>query len=154
MNLDSTNRWLSFAANIGVLAGIIFLAFELQQNTVATQLEAASNFQGSFTQLEMLIAGNPEFAELLRKGIEGENTNATEQLRLDAFYTNVLRQWQFIHFQYLADTIDEEIWRGERAYLVQIIGFDSGLFTHWQSNKSRYTPQFNEMIESMTTELQ
>ncbi|MFT5501988.1 MAG: hypothetical protein ACI88G_002129, partial [Woeseiaceae bacterium] len=37
--------------NIGVLAGIIFLAFELQQNTVATRLEAASNFQSSFNSL-------------------------------------------------------------------------------------------------------
>ena len=75
MDSDRLNRWMTLGANIGVLAGIIFLAFELQQNTVATQLEAASNFQGSVTELEMLIAGNPEFAELLRKGIEGENTN-------------------------------------------------------------------------------
>ena len=152
--MDSTNRFLALAANIGVLAGIIFLAYELRQNTVATQLEAASNFQGSFTELEMLIAGNPEFAELLRKGVEGESTTATERFRLSAFYTNVLRQWQFIHFQYLTDAINEETWRGERAYLAEVMGFDSGLFTHWQSNKQRYTPQFNEMIESMTTELQ
>ena len=36
MNLDSTNRRLTLVANIGVLAGIIFLAYELQLNTVAT----------------------------------------------------------------------------------------------------------------------
>ncbi len=33
MNLDKTNQWIMIAANVGVLAGIIFLAVELQQNT-------------------------------------------------------------------------------------------------------------------------
>ena len=65
MNLDSTNRWLTLAANIGVMAGIIFLAFELQQNTVATQLDAAGRYQASFSEIELFIAGSPDFAELL-----------------------------------------------------------------------------------------
>jgi len=71
MKLDSTNRWLTSAASIGILAGIFFLAYEFQQNTVATRLEAASNFNASFSELEWFIAGNPEFAELLEKGREG-----------------------------------------------------------------------------------
>jgi len=140
------------AANVGVLAGIIFLAYELKQNTVATELEAASNFQGSFTELEMLIAGNPEFAELLTKGISGASTTEVEQLRLNAFYTNVLRQWQFIHFQYFSGAIDEEVWSGERAYLVELMGLDAGLRTHWQSNQRRYTDRFNEMVGSVAIE--
>jgi hypothetical protein len=39
MKWDSTKRWLTLAGNIGVLAGIFFLAYELQQNAVATRLE-------------------------------------------------------------------------------------------------------------------
>lgn len=37
MNLDSLNKWLTLAANIGVIAGIIFLGLELNQNTTAVQ---------------------------------------------------------------------------------------------------------------------
>ena len=154
MNLDSTNRWLTLVANIGVLAGIIFLAYELQQNTVATRLEAASNFQSSFNEIEMLIAGSPEFAELLRKGREGENTSTAEQLRLFVFYNNVLRQWQFTHFQYLSDALSEEHWQAQRAFLAQIISDDFGLLNHWQTHKRQFSPPFNEMVESITVELQ
>ena len=150
MTLERTNHWLALAANIGVLAGIIFLAYELQQNTVATQLEATSNFQDSFTEIELLIAGNPEFAELLLKGVAGEDISAAGQFRLSAFYTNVLRQWQFIHFQYLTDAIDEEIWRGERSYLASVLSADIGLIKHWRSDKGHYSQQFNEMIESIS----
>ena len=71
MNVDRLNRLLGLFANFGVLAGIIFLAFELNQNTVATRLEAASNFNASFSEIELLIAGNPEFSELLTKGRSG-----------------------------------------------------------------------------------
>jgi hypothetical protein len=150
VNLEWTNSWLTLASNIGVIAGIVFLAYELQQNTVATQLEAATNFQASFTDKELLIAGNPEFADLLGRGVKGEKLTAEEQFRLNAFYTNVLRQWQFIHFQYLTDAIDAEMWRGEREYLTEVIGFDAGLYSHWQTNRKRYSSQFNEMMESIT----
>jgi hypothetical protein len=93
VNLDSTNRWLTLVANIGVLAGLIFLANELQQNTVATRLEAASNFNASFSEIELFIAGNPEFAELLTRGRIGEEITGADQLRLMVFYNQVLRQY-------------------------------------------------------------
>jgi hypothetical protein len=152
MNLDSVNRWLTLTANIGVLAGIIFLAYELQQNTVATQLETASNFQNSFSEIEMLISGNREFAELLEKGRIGGNLSTVEQLRLAVFYTNVLRQWQFVHFQYLTDALAEDIWLGQRAYFSLVLSEDSGLFEHWKSTKPHYNQRFNDLLLSMTSE--
>ena len=151
MNTEKLNNWLSLAANIGVLAGIVFLAYELQQNTLATQLDVASNFQNSFTEIEMQIAGNSEFAELLLKEREGANVSPADQLRLDVFYTNVLRQWQFVHFQYLSDALNEDIWRGQQAYFDQILGGDSGLLKHWKLSKVHYSRRFNNLIQSMTT---
>jgi hypothetical protein len=152
MNPEKLNNWLTLGANVGVLAGIVFLVYELQQNTVATQLDVASNFQNSFSEIEMLISGNPEFTDLLMKGRQGENLSSAEQLRLAVFYTNVLRQWQFVHFQYLANALDEEIWQGQKTYFNQVVRDDRGLFEHWQMSKEQYSPRFNELIRSMTTE--
>ena len=150
MNLDSTNRWLTLVANIGVLAGIIFLAYELQQNTVATQLEAASNFNASFSEIELFIAGNPEFAELLTRGREGEEITGVDQLRLTVFYNQILRQWQFTHFQYLSDAVDEDNWQAQRAFMVEIISGDLGLLNHWRNFKHQYSSAFNNVLESIT----
>ena len=150
MNLDSTNRWLTLVANIGVLAGIIFLAYELQQNTVATQLEAASNFNASFSEIELFIAGNPEFAELLTRGREGEEITGVDQLRLTVFYNQILRQWQFTHFQYLSDAVDEDNWQAQRAFMVEIISSDLGLLNHWRNFKHQYSSAFNNVLESIT----
>lgn len=35
MNLDELNQWLLLGANIGVLLGILFLAYEVRQNSAA-----------------------------------------------------------------------------------------------------------------------
>ena len=33
MTAENTNRWLTLAANLGVIVGIVFLGFEIRQNT-------------------------------------------------------------------------------------------------------------------------
>jgi len=153
VNLDSTNRWLTLVANIGVLAGIIFLAYELQQNTVATQLEAASNFNASFSEIELFIAGSPEFAELLSRGREGEEITGADQLRLLVFYNQVLRQWQFTHFQYMSGAMDEDNWQAQRAFMEEIIRGDLGLLNHWRTFGHQYSSAFNSVLETVTDEL-
>ena len=152
MNLDSTNRWLTLVANIGVLAGIIFLAYELQQNTVATKLEAASNFNSSFSEIELFIAGSPEFAELLSRGREGKEITGADQLRLLVFYNQILRQWQFTHFQYMSDAMDEDNWQAQRAFMAEIIRGDLGLLTHWRTFSHQYNSAFNSVLESISDE--
>jgi len=152
VNLDLTNRWLTLFANIGVMAGIIFLAVEIQQNTVATQQSAAISFQGGFSEVELFIAGNQDFSELLDKGRKGADVSEPEQLRLMVFYGTVLRAWQLNHLQYLSGALDEDVWLGSRDYMAQILGEDLGLFNRWQNGKNHFSPRFNEMIESIVTE--
>jgi len=147
--LDRVNRWLVLFANIGVLTGILFLAYELRQNTVATQMEAASNFQDSFSEIEFFISRNPEFAELLDAGRRGEELPDVSAMRLSVFYGNVLRTWQNAHLQYLAGTLDEGVWLGSRARLATVLEQDRGLVVHWQNNKDHFSPAYNEMISSL-----
>ena len=150
MNLDSVNRWLTLMSNFGVIAGIAFLAYELQQNTVATQLESASNFQSAFTDVEILIAENAEFAELLRKGRDDEATSGADKVRLQAFYRTVTRNWQIHYFQYQSDALGEGIWQGTRALISETFRQDHGLYEHWRLHKDQFSPDFNELVEELT----
>ncbi|QLC22973.1 hypothetical protein HFP51_12725 [Parasphingopyxis sp. CP4] len=147
--VDGVNRWILLAANIGVIAGIFFLAFELRQNTVATRMEAASNFQNSFSEIEFFIAQNPEFAELLRAGRDGEELTGAAALRLTTFYGNVLRTWQNAHLQFLAGALDEDVWLGSRTRFATVLNEDRGLATHWRNNQSQFSPAFNDMVSSL-----
>ncbi len=151
MNLDSTNRWLTLATNFGVIAGIAFLALELRQSTIATEVESASYFQSAFTEVEILIAENPEFAELLRKGRDGEEITGADQVRLQAFYRTVIRNWNINLFQYRSGVLNEGLWQGTRALITETFREDSGLYEHWRMHKNQASTDFNELIEELTT---
>lgn len=150
MKLRALNHWIALAANVGVMAGIIFLAYELQQNTVATQLEAATNFQSSFSNIEETIYAHPEFAALLEKGRKDEPLTETEAFRISIFYNNVLRQWQVNHFLYLSGALDQGIWSGNQAFMRQVFGEDIGLLRQWRATQQMYSPAFNEMVATIT----
>ena len=153
MKLADTDKWLSLIANIGVLVGLVFLAYEIQQDTVATQLEVASSFQSSFSEVEMLIAVDSEFAELLFKARTDAELTPQERFRITTFYGNVLRTWQNVHFQYLSDSLDLEIWRGEMARFNKILSEDQGLREHWKLSQNHYSQNFNELIKNSLSDL-
>lgn len=148
--MDSASRWLTLATNLGVIAGIAFLAFELRQNTIATEMESASYFQAAFTQVEILIAENSEFAELLRKGRDGEEISRADQVRLQSFYRTVTRNWNINLFQYQSGVLNEGLWQGTRALITETFREDSGLYEHWRTHTDQFSPDFNELIEELT----
>ena len=147
MRFESTNRWLTLLANVGVLVGIAVLVYEIRQNTLATELDVAASYENTFAEIELFIAGDPEFAELLTKGINGDDISQVDQLRLTAFYRRVLRTWQFIHYQYLTGALEEYLWQGQREGMLQTFLADKGLRDSWRANKGRYFDQFNSLLD-------
>ena len=43
MKSETINQWMTLGANIGVIAGILFLGFELQQNNDLMESQARFN---------------------------------------------------------------------------------------------------------------
>ena len=44
MNGDKINRWLSLGANVGVIAGLVFVAMEIQTNTESNIIAVEANY--------------------------------------------------------------------------------------------------------------
>ena len=97
----------------------------------------------------MLIAGDPEFSDILIKGREGAHMTPNERFRLSIFYENVLRQWQVVHFQYLSAALDEDIWIGQRNYFALVFSQDRGIREHWRANQGHFSPSFNTMVKGI-----
>lgn len=144
--LDQINRWMMLAANFGVLLGILFLVFELRQNTIASRAEAASNYQDTFSEIELFIARDAEFAALLEAGRNGDDLSSVDHFRLTVFYGNVLRTWQNAHFQYGAGTLNKDLWLSIRSRFATILAEDRGLLEHWSNHPSEFTPAFNALV--------
>lgn len=150
--LDVGQR-IQLLANVGVLAGVLFLAYELRQNTIATQMMAVDSYLTNAGSLSTFIAGTDGFAEIVLKAQQGQQLSDAEALRLDVFSIHVLRTYQNVHFQYLNGVLDEELWESYRSNLARTLTVDRPLLAYWRDNRSRLTPAFNELMERIAQEV-
>ncbi len=146
MNTDVINRWLTLGANIGVVVGIIFLAFELQQNNELLQSQV------SVTYVELRRTGlnfftqNDELLRSVLKAREGEDLNKLEALRLDSFYRSVFVNWEWEYQQYEKEVLDvleqppNSRWR-------PAVNYYPLMRESWSTHKATMSPRFVKYME-------
>ena len=74
-------------ANVGVIAGLVFLTFEIRQNTAQMRAEAAYAIHQDVQRLNQSIYSDTALSELLVKAdAQYESLSAAEKSRVDAYY--------------------------------------------------------------------
>ena len=98
-NLD-LGRLLNTLANMGVVAGIVFLAVELRQNNDLMEADRRLNRANQIRSIWDTNVYEPEMAELLVNDRNGTDLTEAEQLRLSSFWMSTLLgiQWQYEEF--------------------------------------------------------
>jgi len=88
---------LSILANVGVIAGIIFLALELRQNNQFAAAEAQATRYMAAVEAFSITAENGELAEILLKSGTDQPLSPLEARRLGSYWTRtlVLNQWGY-----------------------------------------------------------
>jgi hypothetical protein len=138
-------------ANVGVLAGLIFLAVEVSQNQSSIDEDAQLNTLESFNEFRNFIAQNEQLSEIWLAGQAGNELTPTESLRfgyvcldyLFLFATNYSRfetQGRSAGQQQLVDVLQrqfkespglEACWERQKA---TITGFGYGAFVDAMEN--------------------
>jgi hypothetical protein len=117
MKFDDLNRWMSLLASAGVIAGLLLLAFELQQNRDMMRAQTRNEIALGIIDLLSLTAGNAQLASVVRRGDAGEELTPDEyfQYRLNVIAT--LRYYENVHYQYLQGLYDKpQFERGKQAW--------------------------------------
>ena len=114
MDTDRLNRWLTLLANVAVVAGIIFLGFELRQNNELLQFEAGSIYFENRVWGANKTLENPEFARVIFKARSGEELDDFEAYQVDQFYRRVFMGFNWEYSQAMAgrlELIRNDRWR-------------------------------------------
>lgn len=92
---------ITVLANLGVIAGIIFLAIEVSQNQASLEEANSINRANSataaleyFNEQRVLLAQDGELAEIWLKGTSGSNLTPVEQVRFSSVCDSLL--WTFV----------------------------------------------------------
>ena len=117
MNLDKLNQWLTLLANFGVIAGIVFLAIQVNQNNQMMKSQTRSEISRSISDMLLSQVSSPYIGVIAGSTPVNEMSEA-DRFRFQNFQLAEFRIWENIHYQYRKGlyedsefTKEKEIWR-------------------------------------------
>lgn len=111
MNMSKANELLSLTANVGVIASIIFLGVEMQQNTDMMKSQTRNSIVENQLTFYKGVIDNPDFAAVvndLRLDAELYQPGSTERIQYHFFAMSQFSMWENEWYQYKMGLFDEE----------------------------------------------
>ena len=146
MKTSVLNDWLSLAANLGVIAGIVFLGVEIQQNTAVTRSAAAQEISNASVEFFMRVAENSDLARVIK--IANENPSELSEVEIvqfDSVTAAVFMIMEGAYKQYRLGFLPKEGWE---PYEKLIKGFLTNPIsrTWWVNSSTVFSPEFEAMV--------
>ena len=130
---------------VGIIAGIIFLGFELRQNNELMEAEARFNRLSAVTDTWRFIADQGDLAEIWGRFDNNEAISIVEQRRIQAQIMSV-----FVLLEWTFREMDEDSTDLNQVRIVQLRTFaGSALWNQtWEERKTSFDPEFVQWMQS------
>ena len=109
MNFDRTNKWLTLLANIGVLAGIVFLSLEINQSNRIAEQDARSHLTAEVVNIQQIILENQDVARLMSKLAVGVELTPQEEVVATSIAWKFVNQAAAVNLTYENEFISESL---------------------------------------------
>jgi hypothetical protein len=141
---------IQILANVGVIAGIVFLAVELDQNSDQMTAQTRNNVaQSVIDNIEMGM--DPRLVAATLKLQRGEPLTAEEGFLMDQLANATLRLWENTFYQYRVGLFDEEEIEADMAVWRELMQEDA-FADHWRNRRLTYSRQFRDVIDELIPE--
>ena len=144
IDLGQTLRLLG---NVGVIVGILLLAYELNQNRDLMKAQTRNELQQGLTDVLSLSVGNIEIADIIVRGNRGDELTATESLIFSQRSELVLSYWQNVHYQYRQGLYDEVEFSQHLKTMEAVLVRSDGLAEYWCENRALFSVPFAAEID-------
>lgn len=150
MSLSDLAAVGSFVSGIAVLASLIFVGFQLRQNTKAIRAEASQAHAQNWQQITMQIAGSADAARIWRLGLEdiGSLTD-DERVQFYAFAGAMLRFFEGARLQWRHGQLDQEHWHNVENTATDFAAAP-GFKAYWAARHHWLSPGFQAWYESLS----
>ena len=144
MKKNDLGQTITILANLGVIAGIVFLGYEIQQNNRLLGAQARSDMRASrIAYNELLMV--PEITSVIVKATNNEELSEEESFRLERLRRSLFTRWEaeyreFEEGMYGIDALPVQGYREAFRYM-------PGLLEAWQSNKRLRDPEFVQWMD-------
>jgi hypothetical protein len=137
-------QWL---ANIGVIAGIVFLGIEIQQNTRSVEVSAYQELVGQINAFATMNIANPELDFKARSDVSLADLDESDRSRVISYYYFVARHGDLAHYQYIRGMLSAERLESSMGPLNDRVC--TPLFGEfWESASYNFTGEYREYIDA------
>lgn len=144
---------IQIIANVGVIAGIVFLGYEMRQNTQVARQEAYSSFTQSITDVNTTLMSNSELAEIVARAREGarrSDFSPTEQFQYDLTIVSLVRVFEGLYQSLEEGIVDESYFDTIREGTGP---WSQDYFReYWPIVRQTFDPEFVEFFEERLPE--
>ena len=147
MDLDRLNRWLSLTANLGVIAGLIFLAVEIQQNTSMMRFQTRSTITGYIHAL-LEMERHPKIVSAYKKIATGETLSFEEHYILRNMANATFRSWENSFYQNQAGLFEAGEYQAEIEVGREMMK-EEHMLNYWMSDQKNYSVPFQEHVNTV-----
>ncbi len=136
-------------AAVGVIASLVFVGVEIQQNTRSAEVDAYQNLIGQISELVTLTFENPEFGRLLREGaVFTEETTDLEDTQVDAYLWLLFRHGDMAFYQYERGLLSAERLRSALNPTTQQLRQPFAQ-EWWEARKSSFLPEYQNYLDNI-----
>jgi len=144
MKLDRIHQISEIVASIAIVASLVFVGLQVNQNTNALRNAAAQSNSESWQDLTLTLATNPQLAEIWSKSVRKQDDVPFEMtgdmLQLAIYCGANLKSMESNYHQWLNGNLDDELFQAAREafvfelesqplYEVILNGFGQRLYT-------------------------
>jgi hypothetical protein len=154
MDKDNLNKWLTLTTNLAVVAGIVFLAFELKQNNELLEAEIRTIRLNVRAADYLLPLQHRQYADALIKKHHGEPLSEYESLILNRAIATTLYNYQYVFTEFslgrvAENTIPISQWRSDfDGDVTSSLEYWPDLREYWETRKNLdYDPEFVKWMD-------
>jgi len=152
VDTDKLARWLSLGANIGVVAGLVLLVMELNQNREMMRAQIRHDLSMGIVNLLQTPASDEQLAGVLLRAYRGEELTDVEQFQFELRTNALLRYWEDVHYQYRVGLYDETEFDRQRDAWKASISNSARTREYWCRVRTYYSPEFMKELDRLFTD--
>lgn len=141
--MGKVNEWLVFVSNVGVIAGVLFVAFEIRQNSQLASATIRQEIAHTDLQSSLTVASEQSLAEALAASQRKEVLTDAQESQLRALIYATHRRMENVYYQFKEGMIDSGQWKG---YCRNLARLETGAAQKQYSVLSNYSEEFQEFL--------
>ena len=147
MLTDTVNRWLTLSANVGVIAGLILVAVQINQNTQFTKAQIVNDYCLADMNLELAMMGDDPVVSWTKAVYAPNELNHVDAAILDRYFNYGMVQISRLQKMHELGLADDD-WEDRIYYLRWHLGNEVGR-RWWVNYKDGVSNEFIQMVDEV-----